>query len=229
MDSELIERLNDVEITSDTDSDTDIHDQLFDFDTETETDADTDEEQEMYDEMDEIDAIENEYEKVRNFMADNKLDEYAVKSFGELWALEEGKRTGEETIKILKDMFIPERIIENHDDVEEIKNIINHSPLNYCYTHNYGYEHPLTDETTKEQILNTLKRKREDEPEWLSEIRCEQQKVNNCIPSKPFYDLCEEILDDSNDVGLNFSDEAVEALQCITEDYLIDLFKNTKS
>jgi histone H3/H4 len=67
---------------------------------------------------------------------------------------------------------------------------------------------------------------KEQEPE-LAEIRMEMNQTDLTIDREMFENLCREILTSQRNQNLDFDDEALEVLQTVAEDYLIDFFRKT--
>ena len=58
----------------------------------------------------------------------------------------------------------------------------------------------------------------------LREVRAEQSKVTNIIPTAPFNRLVREMTKEASNEDIRFRKDALEAMQTDAEDYLIGMF-----
>ncbi len=76
------------------------------------------------------------------------------------------------------------------------------------------------------QTKQTIKRKKKASTNAIREIKNEQKSTKNIIPVAPFQRLVQEITKDHGG-DLRIKNEAYQALQTASEDFLVDVFRRS--
>lgn len=170
----------------------------------------TDEEQEPIEETDDEPSVHTDEEDEEEDQINSEMDEPEMLS--DESDTEESDidnietETESDELEVQAPIFNPEDVSDSSDSDEDINKM----------------------DITTDKPCNIRKRKKNTERKALKEIAHYQQTTGFLIPVAPFKRLVREILNDISLEDFQITNDAFEALQTASEDYLIDLLRKSQ-